>query len=88
MITSNSRYVTGLLVPQDDDTVTVRRVFPDPLPPTEEFHTWKQSDRLDRLAAEKLGHPRLWWKIMDANPMIQNPSDIRPGQQIRIPARG
>jgi nucleoid-associated protein YgaU len=85
MITSRSRYVDGNIVPLPDATVMIRRTFPsvstDPL-----LYTWVQSDRLDSLAARHLGSPLLWWKIMDANPILQNPADIRPGTQIRIPS--
>lgn len=84
MITSRSRYVDGNIVPQPDETVTVRRTFPN-VPSNQVLYTWLESDRLDRLAARHLGSSLMWWKIMDANPVIQNPSDIRPGTQIRIP---
>jgi nucleoid-associated protein YgaU len=86
MITSRSRYVDGRIVPQPDGEVSVHRNFPNP-PGNQFLYTWAQSDRLDRLAGRYLGSPLLWWKIMDANPMVQNPADIRPGQQIRIPGR-
>lgn len=84
MITSRSRYVDGRIVPQPDGEVVAYRVFPK-VPRNQFLHTWSQSDRLDRLAARYLGSSDLWWKIMDANPIIQNPNDIRPGMQIRIP---
>jgi nucleoid-associated protein YgaU len=84
MITSRSRYVDGNIVPQVDGTVTVRRAFPD-VSNSPSLYTWMESDRLDRLAARYLGSSLLWWKIMDSNPVIQNPADIRPGTQIRIP---
>jgi len=85
MIYSGSRYADGIAVVQPDDTVGIRRVFPRP---TQAFvlYTWKVTDRLDVISAKKLGGPENWWKILDANPLIQNPSDILPGQQIRIPS--
>ena len=86
MITSRSRYVDARIVPQPDDTVALTRIFPRQ-PEDVIMYTWLQSDRLDRIAARNLGSPLLWWKIMDANPFIQNPDDIRPGTQIRIPRR-
>ena len=85
MITSRSRYVDGDIIPLVDSTVMVTRNFPN-VPAVTVFYTWTQGDRLDRLAARHLGSPLLWWKIMDANPMIQNPADIRPGTPIRIPS--
>lgn len=85
MITSRSRYVDGDIVPHPDGAVSVMRNFPN-VPLQTIFYTWGEYDRLDRLAARFLGSPLLWWKILDANPMIQSPTDIRPGTQIRIPS--
>lgn len=87
MILADSRYVNGSLVPQADNTITVRRTFPNPTARNTVLYTWKQSDRIDRIAARYLGDPTLWWKIMDVNPLIQAVGDIRPGMQIRIPNR-
>jgi nucleoid-associated protein YgaU len=84
MIYSGSRYVDGLAVVQQDDTVAIRRVFPR-TPREFVLYTWKSTDRLDIIAARRLGGPQNWWRILDANPLVQNPSDILPGQQIRIP---
>ena len=84
MIRADSRYVDGQLVVQQDHTVAVRRVFPEPSQQVV-LYTWLQSDRLDRIAAMFLGDPGKWWQIMDVNPTVQDPYDIRPGQQIRIP---
>ena len=87
MIYTGSRYEKGsVIVPQPDSTVAVRRSFPTH-GTTYVLHTWRASDRLDRLAARFFGKSEDWWKIADANPLIQNPYDIRPGQQIRIPYR-
>lgn len=84
VITAKSRYSNARIVPLPTENVAVVRIFP---PLVQEFwlYTWKTSDRLDRIAAKYLGDPKDWWKIMDANPMVQDPYDIRPGQQIRIP---
>jgi nucleoid-associated protein YgaU len=84
MITSRSRYVNGNIVPQQNETVAVRRRFA-PVSNRDRFHIWIEGDSLDQLAARYIGSPLMWWKIMDANPIIQNPSDIRPGMEIRIP---
>ncbi len=84
MIMSDSRYVVGTVVPMPDGNVIVRRRFARDTA-NADLYTWKQSDRIDRIAAEKLGDPRQWWRIMDANPLIQAVGDVRPGQQIRIP---
>lgn len=84
MITTRSRYVSGQIVPQPDDTVAVRRTFPPPIANTV-LYTWKESDRMDRIAAQFLGRSQDWWKIMDVNPLVQDPHDVQPGEQIRIP---
>lgn len=86
MISSRSRYVDGRIVSQPDGEVVAYRNFPK-IFSDQVAYTWVQSDRLDRLAARFLGSGDLWWMIMDANPLIQNPGDIRPGMQIRIPRR-
>lgn len=86
MISSRSRYVDGRIVSQPSGEVVAYRNFPQ-VPTDQVAYTWVQSDRLDRLAARFMGSSDLWWKIMDANPLIQNPADIRPGMQIRIPRR-
>lgn len=84
MIYSGSRYADGLAVVQPDDRVAIRRVFPK-MTNNYVLYTWKTTDRLDIIAARKLNGPQNWWKILDVNPLIQDPSQILPGQQIRIP---
>lgn len=44
------------------------------------------SDRIDRLAYKFYGDPVLWWVIAAANDMELVPTDLIPGQIIRIPA--
>ena len=61
------------------------------------FRTWSSSqskyfiyevteiDRIEHIAANTLGNPALWWKIMDINPEVINPFEIPIGTQLRIP---
>jgi hypothetical protein len=87
MIQAGSRYMDATVYPnQDQGTVTVQRRFPKKK--TERFvlYTWNASDRIDAVASRFLGAPDKWWKIMDANPLVQNVHDITPGEQIRIPS--
>lgn len=84
MIHAKSRYVNGKVVPLQDKTVMVVRNFPAVTNLYYEY-IWKESDRLDRVAGAFLASPMDWWKILDANPLLQNPTDIRPGMIIRIP---
>lgn len=50
-------------------------------------YTWVYGDRIDYLAAVYLGDSKLWWKIMDINPTLDDPFNIQPGTKIRIPKR-
>jgi hypothetical protein len=49
------------------------------------IYEWVETDRLDNIASKFLGESGLWWEIMDINPEIINPTEIKPGTQIRIP---
>lgn len=40
------------------------------------LHMITKGDRLDRLAQNYFGDPRLWWAIAQANPGLLSPSDI------------
>jgi len=42
-------------------------------------------DTLSRIAQKYLGRASLWRVIMDHNPQILDPRDIRPGMVVRIP---
>lgn len=85
MISTTSRYLTGrILHDPGSDTVMVLRHFPVPSASFIE-HIWSDSDRLDLLASQYLGGAEFWWKILDTNPLWQNPHDIRPGSIVRIP---
>lgn len=63
-------------------------------------HMVREGDRLDRLAQDYFGDPRLWWVIAEANPGLLTPADLlyltdlpstgsalRIGSEIRIPPR-
>ncbi|OLS52127.1 LysM peptidoglycan-binding domain-containing protein [Rhodovulum sulfidophilum] len=39
-------------------------------------YTLKVGDRLDKLAGEFYGDPRLWWAIAEANPQVFLPADL------------
>lgn len=49
------------------------------------IYEWVENDRLDNLAVKFLRSPNLWYKILDINPEIIDPTNISPGTQIRIP---
>lgn len=83
MITNESRYVDGRLRTVEDK-VGVTRNFPVQRS-AYRLHTWSQADRLDVLAARHFGDAKQWWRIMDMNPTILGPRDLRPGMRIRVP---
>lgn len=89
MIYLDSRYADGPLVKANDARnesyqVTVFRKFPGYFV---EFYwyTWKETDRWDVLATNSLGKPDLWWQILDINPEIIDPFDVKPGTMLRVP---
>lgn len=86
MITKQSRYRDALLrvVPTPSETVTVIRRFPVNQVGGS-FIVWKQGMRLDLLAAQLFGNPDEWWRILDLNPTIQSPTDLRPGMAVMVP---
>lgn len=85
MITHSSRYLSGLIrTDPGSQTVMVNRRFP--FGPTGTVdHIWSDADRLDLLASRFLGNGEYWWKILDLNPFITDPSAIRPGTVLRMP---
>lgn len=89
MIYLDSRYADGTLFlaqePKSEDyMLSVFRRFPT----YQMAYYWyevTENDRIENIAANKLGNPTLWWQIMDINPEVLNPFNITPGTQLRIP---
>ena len=88
---SNSRYYgseTATFERSDGTVVSyLKRRF---IPPEEDFsllqeHSLTEGDRLDNLSAGYFGDPELFWRICDAN-SVMNPDDLTetPGRKIRI----
>ncbi len=97
MLTKSSRYakVQGF-APRDaalDPEPEFRGLRSRPIAPATGVleHTLQSGERLDLLALEFYNDDRLWWRILDANPHIQNGGDltldIYEGQKIVIPRR-
>ena len=61
-------------IPEQDDTAQYGTVY-----------YWREGDRLDYLSYSLYGTSLEWWRILDANPEILNPSQIAPGTALRIP---
>ncbi|MGK7890127.1 MAG: hypothetical protein AB4042_12400 [Leptolyngbyaceae cyanobacterium] len=50
-------------------------------------HQVIQGEGIDLLAQRLYGDERLWWRILDANPIVY-PLDIQPGDVLNLPAPG
>jgi hypothetical protein len=87
----NSRYygvATTTATTRDGRTVTclTRRLVPQPSAfATLQLVTVRDGDRLDRLAAQYLGDPLLYWRLCDANGVLR-PDELTetPGLSLRI----
>jgi hypothetical protein len=88
---TSSRYFavgTSKLNTADGKTIVyLQRRF---VPPPERFslleeHTVIKGERLDNITAQYLGDPEQFWRICDAN-AVMNPDELtaRPGSKIRI----
>ena len=89
MIYLDSRYVDGnIVVPfrpiSNTYEYSVYRTWPVY---SSNFYYFlvNEVDRIENIAALRLGNPTFWWKIMDINPEILNPFEIPPGTLLRIP---
>lgn len=49
-------------------------------------HIYRQGERIDNIAFDYYQDPALWWIILDANPEIEDPTNIKAGTVIRIPS--
>ena len=89
MIFLDSRYVDGSIFKawnalKEQYDIAVARTWPEYA--TSYFiYEWVEVDRLDNIATRFLGDGSLWWRIMDINPEVLDPSKIEPGTQLRIP---
>lgn len=89
MISLQSRYadadVTFVLEPKTQTTrATAFRPTPD-IVATYRVHRWSEGDRWDFLAQEYLDAPTEWWRILDANPQIIDPTSMVAGMAVYIP---
>ncbi len=50
-------------------------------------HRLRPGDALDLLARRVYGEERLWWRILDANPVV-HPLDLESGDGVDVPAPG
>lgn len=66
--------------------VSLRIPRPDLGPPIGR-HVVHEGEGVDLLARRLLGDEGLWWRLLDANPVI-HPFDIAAGQILEIPGPG
>lgn len=89
MIYLDSRYADAEISYVLDPRVQATRatIFRSPRPQSDYYriYKWKDGDRLDLLANAYYESPSEWWRIIDANPEILDPTSIKPGQTLRIP---
>lgn len=90
MIYLDSRYVDGPLFKAWDARknqyhLTVFRQWPS-YQVAFFIYEWVEGDRLDNISNKFLNTPEFWWKILDINPEINDPTSIAPGTHIRIPS--
>jgi hypothetical protein len=50
-------------------------------------HVLHEGEGVDLVARELLGDEGLWWRLLDANPLI-HPFDLEPGDALDVPAPG
>ena len=85
----DSRYADGVLFlaqePKSNvNLLTIFRTFPTY---NVDYYWYEvtENDRIENIATKTIGDPNLWWQIMDINPEVINPFELKPGLQIRIP---
>lgn len=61
--------------------------LPDPTPPTVGggSHTVRRGESLWAIASQVYGDPSVWPRIAAANPQLADPSQINPGDVVRLP---
>lgn len=90
MIIIGSRYEVADVVPvltarSSAANITVLRPPLDQQEEPVQHFFWTDGDRLDLLSERKYGTPRDWWRVLDANPRVLNPLDLRPGVKVLLP---
>jgi hypothetical protein len=87
----NSRYhrvavVRGKLADGVERVWLAQRFPPDPdMLATADVHDVKGGERLDNIAAARLGDPEQFWRLCDANRALRPDELEEPGRRLRIP---
>lgn len=88
-IFEDSRYEVEPITPVMGSDGVFRATITPLLGPTElgdyTVHRVVAGDRLDTLAENAYGDAEFWWRIADANPQLEYPDTLVPGQLLAIP---
>src|SRR5687768_9394734 len=79
MITPGSRYENAVAFERDAaDSDSFRGLRPRAIGPAKPVieHTLREGERHDALAVLYYNEPRLWWRILDANPDVLYAGDL------------
>ncbi len=91
MIFLNSRYANSTLLSAFDarkgvqDQAVYRKFTSNPARQRYTAYAWVEGDRIDIIAARFFSDPTQYWRILDANPQVEDASELTPGTTIRIP---
>lgn len=86
-IFSRNRDLKILRIPQDGEIRESYelRLFKLKNPPEGALvHTVKEGETIDSISFQYYKTEKLWWKILDYNPLIM-PLELKPGQKIIVP---
>jgi hypothetical protein len=64
--------------------VVALRLRREPAPPDSPRHRLVQGEQVDFVARLAYGADGLWWRVLDANPVL-HPFDLRPGDELVLP---
>jgi|CryBogDrversion2_4_1035264.scaffolds.fasta_scaffold02340_4 hypothetical protein len=85
----NSRYYYSTidyiqLVENSDNTPIVFYEFDSIGTITYRIHVYTEGERLDDIAFQYWGRPKMWWMIPEYNPQLTDFTNITPGTELKI----
>ena len=90
-VAPDSRFATlpifPTIAPDGSTRLVIGFAFARPLPPAPDPHVVRQAESIDQIARLHLGAEGLWWRVLDANPLVY-PLDLAPGDVLDLPAPG
>lgn len=89
-IYQDSRYEGAPVVPVQGSDGVWRATLQPPLGEitigSYNTHRVVSGESLVSLAFDAYGDPEFWWRLADANPQLEYPDELTPGQLLRIPS--